>query len=75
MVISMIDMFVELFSACAAWFGSLFESSGMGSLWLGAFAVWTSYRFLLKPLFGVAGSDSAKRSKRGPFTPPESMED
>lgn len=61
MLISIFQMFIDLFGACAAWLGRLMEGAEMTPIWLGAVAVWTVYRFLLKPLFGVAGSDSARR--------------
>lgn len=57
----MVEMFVDIFASCAGWLGRLMTGSGMSSIWIGAVTVWTVYRFLLKPLFGAAGSDSARR--------------
>ena len=61
MVVSITDMFIQLFTHCFGWLGDLMTAAGMMSLWLGCVAVWTAYRFLLKPLFGAAGSDSARK--------------
>lgn len=61
MVISITNMFIDLFTHCFAWLGDVMTGTGMLSVWLGCVVIWTAYRFLLKPLFGAASSDSARK--------------
>lgn len=57
---SIMSMFTDLFGHCANWLAQIMASSQMAPVWLGGFVVWSVYRFLLSPLFGVASSDIAR---------------
>lgn len=49
----------------ASWFISLLESSGGTPFYVAAFFVFLLGRFILRPIFGVAQSDTARKIYNG----------
>lgn len=48
-------------ASCIDWFTLLINRIGLGGLIIAAFIVFQSYRLLLAPLMGQAGSDQARK--------------
>lgn len=51
-----------VFRQCSDWFTSILTETGTGQIWITCFMIWISYKFLLKPVFGYASSDLARKS-------------
>lgn len=52
----------NVITQCSAWFLQIINAVDGLPVWMTAVLVWLSYKFLLRPLFGHAGSDVARRS-------------
>lgn len=52
----------NVITQCSAWFLQIINAVDGLAVWMTAVLVWLSYKFLLRPLFGQAGSDVARRS-------------
>lgn len=53
---------VDVIGHCVDWLGLVMTGTGMTPVWLGCVLMWTVYRVMLKPLFGIATSDMAMRN-------------
>ena len=52
----------NVISQCSIWFLQVINAVDGFPVWMTAVLVYLSYKFLLRPLFGQAGSDVAHRS-------------
>ena len=52
----------NVITQCSTWFLQIINAVDGLAVWMTAVLVWLSYKFLLRPLFGQAGSDVARRS-------------
>lgn len=52
----------NVITQCSAWFLQVLNAVDGLAVWMTAVLVVLSYKFLLRPLFGSAGSDIARKS-------------
>lgn len=56
------SMIAQAFSFAGDAWTRLLNATGMSGWWFAGVFTWLSYKFFLRPIFGHAGSDLAKRS-------------
>lgn len=57
-----LDMFLQVISFANDSFGQILTATGGRSFWFAAILTYFSFKYFLRPIFGQAGSDLAKRS-------------
>lgn len=57
-ILSLVSM---IFARCTAWFLQTMEAVDGVSVWLTAIMLTLCFKYLLRPVFGSAGSDRVKR--------------
>ena len=50
-------------AAVGNWFYAFIVKSDLTGTYLAVFFIWSTYRFLLSPVFGQVNSDTAKRTR------------
>lgn len=59
---SIAEIIVFPFFACINWFTELMEASTVSEIYVGCVVAFLAYKFIFTPVFGVAQSDTAKRT-------------
>lgn len=59
------SLFMRVFSQVFLWFEAMLTRCGALGPFIAAIFIYQVGRFLLRPIFGSAGSDQARRSKDG----------